>query len=66
MKEVVSVATLFAAFLPAVQAATIAAWNFENNPLAVNNNPAPSTGSGTASSIGMNLYPTPRVSCAPA
>ena len=31
------------------------------NPIAVNNNPAPSTGAGTASSIGMNIYPTPNV-----
>jgi hypothetical protein len=42
-------------------AQTIAAWNFENNSVAVNNSPAPSSGSGTASSIGMNLYPTPNI-----
>ena len=40
---------------------TIAAWNFENDAIAVNNNPAPSTGTGTADSIGMNIYPTPNV-----
>lgn len=40
---------------------TITAWNFENDAIAVNNSPAPSTGSGTASSIGMSLFPTPNV-----
>jgi hypothetical protein len=61
MKTILSIAALTAAFLSTAQAATITAWNFENDPLAVNNNPAPSTGSGTASSIGMNIYPTPNV-----
>jgi hypothetical protein len=42
-------------------AATITAWNFQNNAIAINNNPAPSTGFGTASSIGMDVYPTPNV-----
>jgi hypothetical protein len=42
-------------------AATITAWNFQNNSIAVNNNPAPSTGVGTASSIGLDVYPTPNV-----
>ncbi len=42
-------------------AQTIAQWTFENDPIAINNNPAPSTGSGTASSLGMNLYPTPNI-----
>jgi hypothetical protein len=42
-------------------AATITQWNFENDTIAVNNSPAPSTGAGTASSIGMNVYPTPNV-----
>ncbi len=32
---------------------TIARWNFENLPIAVNNGPAPSTGTGTASGLGM-------------
>jgi hypothetical protein len=37
--------------------ATIAAWSFENNTIAVNNSPAPSTGSGTATPLGMtNTY----------
>ncbi len=43
------------------QAATITAWNFENDTVAVNNSPAPSTGAGTASSWGMNVYATPNV-----
>jgi hypothetical protein len=60
MKKIGSTA-LIAAFLSTAQAGTIAAWNFENNPIAVNNSPTPSTGSGTASSIGMNIYPTPNV-----
>ena len=42
-------------------AQTIAAWNFENLPVAVNNNPVASAGTGTASSIGMNIYATPNV-----
>ena len=42
---------------------TITSWNFENPPnaIAVNNSPAPTVGSGTASSIGMDAYPTPNV-----
>ena len=44
-----------------VSATTITAWNFENLAAAVNNNPAPSTGAGTAGSIGMDVYPTPNV-----
>jgi len=43
------------------RADVIAQWNFENNTVAVNNSPAPSTGAGTASSIGMDVYPTPNV-----
>jgi hypothetical protein len=43
--------------------AVITQWAFENppNPIAVNNSPAPSTGAGTASSIGMDVYPTPNI-----
>src|ERR1700733_13057455 len=44
-----------------VRATPITAWTFENNSVAVNNSPAPSTGTGTASSIGMDVYPTPNV-----
>jgi Immunoglobulin I-set domain len=40
---------------------TLAAWTFENDSIAVNNSPAASSGSGTASSIGMNVYPTPNI-----
>jgi hypothetical protein len=47
------------ALASACNATTITAWTFENNSVAVNNNPAPSTGSGTASSIGMDGTPTP-------
>jgi hypothetical protein len=58
-------AILIAASLSARQAsaAVITQWNFENHPdpIAVNNSPTPSTGTGTASSIGMNVYPTPNV-----
>jgi hypothetical protein len=46
---------------PASKAQTIAAWSLENDAVAVNNSPAPSSGSGTASSIGMATYPTPNV-----
>ena len=61
MKKIVSIAALIAASLPVAQAGVIAAWTFENNAIAVNNSPAPSTGSGTASSIGMATYPTPNI-----
>lgn len=63
-KQIVFMAALLAASLSAAQAQSdpvIAAWTFENDAVAVNNNPASSTGVGTASSIGMNLYPTPNV-----
>jgi hypothetical protein len=43
------------------RAGIIAGWTFENNAIGANNSPTPSSGSGTASSIGMNLYPTPNV-----
>ena len=61
MKTIVSIAALIAASLQVAQAGTIAAWTFENDSIAVNNSPAPSTGSGTASSIGMATYPTPNI-----
>ena len=63
MKKILSFAALIAASLPVAfgQAGVIAAWTFENNAIAVNNSPAPSTGSGTASSIGMATYPTPNI-----
>ena len=55
---------VFATFVASqADAATITSWNFENPPnaIAVNNSPAPTVGTGTASSIGMNLYPTPNI-----
>ena len=52
---------MIAASLQVAQAGAIAAWTFENDAIAVNNSPAPSTGSGTASSIGMATYPTPNI-----
>jgi uncharacterized protein (TIGR03437 family) len=61
MKQMVSIAALVAASLSVAQADVISAWTFENNAIAVNNSPAPSTGSGTAKSIGMDVYPTPNV-----
>jgi hypothetical protein len=60
-KQIAALAALVATSITAAQAQTITAWNFENDTIAVNNSPAPSTGSGTASSIGMNVYPTPNV-----
>ena len=63
MKRTISL-TLACALALAMRApaqTTITAWTFDNNSIAVNNSPAPSTGSGTADSIGMNIYPTPNV-----
>jgi hypothetical protein len=60
-KKIISMAALLLTSLSATQAQTIAAWTFENNAVAINNSPAPSADGGTASSIGMNLYPTPNV-----
>ena len=57
----VSLGCLLLLALPRANAQAIAGWSFENDPVAVNNSPAPSTGSGTADSIGMNLYATPNV-----
>ena len=59
--KLISVLALSITSLSAAQADTITAWNFENDTVAVNNSPAPSTGTGTASSIGMNVYATPNV-----
>jgi uncharacterized protein (TIGR03437 family) len=61
MKEIVSIAALMAASLSLAKADVITAWTFENNAIALNNGPAPSTGSGAASSIGMDKYPTPSI-----
>ena len=61
MKKTVLLAAWVAASLSVAQADVIAAWTFENNSIAVNNSPAPSTGSGIATSIGMATYATPSV-----
>jgi hypothetical protein len=47
--------------MSAAQASVISAWTFENDGISINNSPAPSTGSGIATSIGMGTYPTPNV-----
>jgi len=57
--KIISVLALSIASLSSAQAATITAWNFQNDALVVNNSPAPSTGVGVASVLGMtNSYPT--------
>ncbi len=61
MKQIVSIAALLAATLSIAQADIITAWTFENSAIALNNTPAPSTGAGTAKSIGMDVYPTPNI-----
>jgi hypothetical protein len=61
MKQKIAVAAIVAAALQVAQAGTIVAWTFDNDAIAVNNSPAPSTGTGTASSIGMATYPTPNI-----
>src|SRR5579864_4490640 len=61
MKQIVSIAALIAASLSVAQADVITAWTFENSALALTNSPAPSTGSGTATSIGMDKYATPNI-----
>src|SRR5579862_1619178 len=62
MKRIILL-TLTCALVAVTQARAqiITAWTFENDPVAVNNSPAPSTGIGTAGSIGMNIYPTPNI-----
>ena len=55
---------VFATFVGShANAATITSWNFESpaNSIAVNNSPTPTVGTGTASSIGMDVYATPNV-----
>jgi len=60
---VIGLTAITASYYGRASAAVITQWNFESpsNTVAINNNPAPSTGTGTASSIGMNIYPTPNV-----
>ncbi|WP_347985793.1 hypothetical protein [Methylomonas sp. AM2-LC] len=57
--KIISILALSVASLSVAQASTITAWNFQNNSVAVNNNPAASTGTGTASSLNMGTYLTP-------
>ena len=61
MPRTILCCTLLSLGLGFAQADVITAWTFENNAVALNNSPAPSTGSGTASSIGMATYPTPNI-----
>jgi uncharacterized protein (TIGR03437 family) len=61
MKAFLGIAALIAASVQSAQAGVITAWTFENDTIAVNNAPAPSTGSGTASSLGMATYATPNI-----
>ena len=42
-------------------ATTITEWTFENDAIATNNTPVADKGTGTADSIGMNVYATPNV-----
>ncbi|HXD00513.1 MAG TPA: PEP-CTERM sorting domain-containing protein [Verrucomicrobiae bacterium] len=62
-QKIWSIAALLGASLSVIEAhgSTITAWTFENNAIGVNNSPTASTGTGTASSIGMDVYPTPNV-----
>jgi hypothetical protein len=57
----ISIGSLSLLTVMPAKAQIITQWNFENDTIAVNNSPAPSTGTGTADSIGMNIYPTPNV-----
>ena len=59
--HVLSVAALLTGSMAAAHSQTIADWTFQSDAIAVNNSPAADIGSGTASSIGMNIYPTPNI-----
>lgn len=63
MKTSITAAVAAALLLAATagQASTITAWTFENLAQAVNNTPAASTGTGSASALGMDGYATPQV-----
>jgi uncharacterized protein (TIGR03437 family) len=61
MTKTLSIAALIAACVSVSQADVITSWTFENNVIALNNSPAPSIGSGTASSFGMDKYGTPNI-----
>jgi hypothetical protein len=53
-KKIVSLAALFIASLATAQAQTITDWTFDNDAVGVNSSPAPSTGFGTATALGMS------------
>jgi hypothetical protein len=55
------IVVIAASMASSVQAGVIAGWTFENDAVGVNNSPAASIGTGSALSIGMNVYPTPNV-----
>jgi hypothetical protein len=61
VRTIVALTALLVGLLPPAQATTITQWTFENLSIATNNSPAPSTGSGAAGSIAMDVYPTPAV-----
>ncbi|MGA2246737.1 MAG: DUF1533 domain-containing protein [Verrucomicrobiota bacterium] len=58
IKTLVSLAASLLALLPVARAqSTLGAWTFDNDGIATNNSPAPSTGTGTSSVLGMiNSY----------
>ena len=64
-KTIVTLAiTVGAIFLPISQSkaqSTITKWTFENDSIATNLSPAPSIGTGTATSLGMGIYQTPAI-----
>ena len=47
--------------LSTAKAQTLADWTFQSDAVATNNNPVADAGTGTATSIGMDLYATPNV-----
>ncbi len=54
-RNIACIASILLASLPAVKAAnTLTAWNFDNLAISVNGSPAPSTGLGTASAVGIS------------
>ncbi|HEY5296587.1 MAG TPA: DUF1533 domain-containing protein [Verrucomicrobiae bacterium] len=62
IKKLICTASLLVASLSGVQAAnTLAAWNFDNLSIAANSSPSPSTGSGTASAVGLGNSTTPSI-----
>ena len=63
LNKIASPAVLLLASMPLlkIQAQTIADWTFQSEAVEVDNNPSADIGNGTASSIGMNIYPTPNV-----